>query len=381
MSRNRASNISNLAVLIYDHDLVFDRVIFGLADYSIYSKESVAGTFTFSLPLKSREDRLLPEGAIVRVMRNAPFTINDSSGEDIFTGVLTNIRYNTQRHQVVYEFSDGIHLMQKAIVAYHAGQDGITSWENEDVDVIADDIIEGNVGSIALTSYDRLRDGPSENMELIAFTSGIDPIDFTAPYKNVHSVIKQLADMEGKDIRVVLDISGGTWDIYFYAIRLDQTSKIFLNYYNNDFTLNEYVVQNYSVPTVGIGAGQGSGEDRTTSVVEGGDYNVDYANFETFVDVRNLDDTDDMDYQITARLNSIRSRKSIKVDLNQSLFQRVSKTGEMTLNQCIMYVGCNISVALPHSDDHFIMRIKSMKISVTQGRQEKVQLELLEVLS
>lgn len=244
------------------------------------------------------------------------------SWEEDFIGVYRSKISSTSDNGTIYhvlQIPHANHILTRSIIGSPAGTDEESSWENEYIGEIIEDIIHLHVVDIAGIN-DRVRtvdNVPGSNMNLT--TNLGTQIDYSCHWRPVLEVIQELCDLGDLDFAVEWENIGGVYlrfNLYDGNIGSDLSDDIIFDLGMANLGQASLTDSKLQEKTVGIVAGQGSEGDRTIEIRTGSNYSTTNSK-EVFIDARDLDDDTLQDYG-DAHLAYFESKEVIDAQLLQT---------------------------------------------------------------
>ncbi len=213
-----------------------------------------------------------------------------------FRGFYRGGSYRTSRNgRSVFDmlFVHEMDLLRRSVNAYKAGQENASFFTGKSADTVMTYVIAANFLNATqsfLGSVPRLTQATSKPVANGGYTGfGSVVSSYSAAYKNVLSVLQEMADVD-KSMFHIRKL-GSIWAFYVQPVTVttDRRNEVFFDVDAQNMQDALLDQQQVGEMTVGFVAGQGEGPARSVEVRTTAARNIGNNNFEMFIDARHLE--------------------------------------------------------------------------------------------
>lgn len=264
-------------------------------------------------------------------------------------------------------------LLSYRRVAYPAGTDNQSTFDNVPAETIMKRIVDYNCGSNALNANGRHRDGDMSTGMGFTIVPATDNglgnnLSRSFSNKNLLNVLTDLAEVAGGDFSLTREPSGGVnarWVFEFHTPQLgeDKTSgsdKVEFSLDRANMKKPRLAIKKRGEATIGIAGGQGVGDQRTYVIVAGTNFAADN-DIETYFDARNEVDASAVGSQAVSQLVAQNKAEEVfDFDVIQTeavFFSPIAVTGRKTYREGDLVVA-------KYAGRTFTRQVKAVNIAV-----------------
>ncbi len=242
-----------------------------------------------------------------------------------FAGLYRDTQFVTDQDGLVYAqiyLPSLMSLLDRYVVGYTAGTNNKTVWTGQQLAIIANDVVAGNVTEDALVSNGRLRDATQiRGLADDGAISGTTAVNYSvAPGRSVLEFMQELAPILGFDFDVFYNktSSPNTFHVKQYTGQLgsDLSASIIFDLALDNASKANYTGDKLREKTVAIVGGPGDGATRTFAIRYGANYTTDNE-YEIYVDARSNDATE-LDDIGDAALAKYQARAQVQAQVRDS---------------------------------------------------------------
>lgn len=256
-----------------------------------YKKQvNAPGVARFVLSSADSSAQYVVPGVQARVYRrNTSYGL--TSWVEDFTGFITGLREDTEgiETRITATVVGVVSMLGWRINAFPANTTNRSVFSAQKAETIMKTLVEYNLGASATVDNGRIRDGVITGFSVQADAAGGNTITWNNAYTNVLDDLQKLAFVGGGDFDVIRTGSA-TFEFRFYPGQrgTDRTATVV---FSQDYGTIGNITYEYNQAewdTVAIVGGEGEGVSRQLAVRTGGGYDINTANFEFFVDAKDV---------------------------------------------------------------------------------------------
>lgn len=259
-------------------------------------------------------------------------------------------------------------ILSRAVVAYPAGNNGVTKFTGVTALSVMQAIINDNfAGDVISGSTPRTNQATTKVVLPFApSVPGSTVSDYDVAYRNVLSVLQELAELDNSTFAVFKNSPSNTdWLIAIDGVTFagDKRSTIIFETRRESVADLELDLRTIGEVTVAIVGGQGEGNSRTFVTRTSANRDINTNNYESFLDGRNLTTTAALEAYGDALIARTKARPTLRfrpVQLGGNTYGRSYEWGDV--------------VTVRHRNVSYVQRIREVAVTYDGANGESISL-------